>query len=182
MKQLFETFILELIHDVPIYVYWGLISLTCVCLIIFFVVLNRKTAIRISLQMLFWEYLFLIYSNTVFFRRKMNYIWQDFTPFWSYKALYSGDNPKLIPEITLNIGGFVPLGFLMAVAFRNLKWWQVILTGFLISVTIESLQYFFKLGITEFDDVFNNTLGVTTGYALFVIIYFTINKIRRIPK
>ena len=78
----------------------------------------------------------------------------------------------------MNIVGFVPLGFLLIAAFQKLKWWQVILTGFLISLSIESIQYFFKLGVAEFDDIFNNTLGVAIGYSLYALTHYFLNKIR----
>lgn len=82
----------------------------------------------------------------------------------------------------MNIIGFIPLGFLMGAAFQKLNWWQVIVAGFFVSVSIESIQYFFKLGVAEFDDVFNNTLGVAIGYSLFAMTYFLLNKIKNITK
>lgn len=182
MKSLFETFIVELIHDVPLYIYEILISLAVVGIVFFIAVLDRKKAINCSLKLLLGEYLFLTYSNTVFFRPRIKSIWHKFTPFWSYKEYWSGESPNLLPEIIMNIAGFVPLGFLMIAAFQKLKWWQVILTGFLISMSIESIQYFFQLGIAEFDDIFNNTLGITIGYSLYVMTNFTINKIRIFSK
>lgn len=174
----FDAFLIELIHDVPLYVYEILISLACVCIIIFFAKYDWKKALHLSFKLLFWEYLFLTYSNTVFFRPRNPYIWHNFTPFWSYKAFSSGNDPTLLPEIIMNIVGFFPLGLLMKAAYRNLKWWQIILVGFLVSLSIESIQYFSKLGIAEFDDVFNNTLGVAIGYTLYAIAYFFLNKLR----
>ncbi|MDE7345195.1 MAG: VanZ family protein [Muribaculaceae bacterium] len=164
----FDSFLIELIRDVPIYVYEMLISVACVCIVILFAIYNRKKAILLSFKLLFWEYLFLTYSNTILFRPKNSYVWHDFNPFWSYKAYYSGENPNLLPEIIMNIVGFIPLGFLMNAAFQKMRWWQVILVGFFVSLSIESIQYFCKLGISEFDDVFNNTLGVAIGVAFFL--------------
>ena len=174
----FDIFITELIYDVPLYIYKILITVACVCIVAFFAVCNRKKAILLSFKLLFWEYLVLTYCNTVLFRPQVNDIWHNFTPFWSYNEYYSGENPNLLPEIIMNIVGFIPLGFLMKAAFHKLRWWQVILVGFLISLSIESIQYFFKLGIAEFDDVFNNTLGVAIGYALYELTLFLLNKIR----
>ena len=180
MKTIFESFLIELVHDIPIYVYKILISFACICIVIFFATQERRKATRLSFKLLFWEYLFLTYCNTVFFRPRVNDIWHNFTPFWSYKAYNSGENPELLPEIVMNIVGFIPLGFLMKAAFHKLRWWQIILTGLLISLSIESIQFFFKLGIAEFDDIFNNTLGVAIGYSLYTLIFFLLNKIRLI--
>lgn len=178
MKAIFESFLNELLHDVPTYVYVMLISIAVICIAILFVTDKREKAHSFSFRLLFWEYLFLTYSNTVYFRTRNPYNWHNFTPFWSYKAYYSGDDPSLLPEIIMNIAGFIPLGFLMGAAFQKMRWWQLILVGFLISLSIESIQYFFKLGIAEFDDVFNNTLGVTSGYAIYYLTHFLRNKIR----
>lgn len=130
MIGIFDTFIKELINDVPQYIYEMLISLSLVGILIFFSIYGWRKALKYSLRLLFFEYIFLTYCNTVFCRSTNNDIWHDFTPFWSYKAYYSGENPSLLPEIIMNIAGFVPLGFLMAAAFQKLTWWQVILTGF----------------------------------------------------
>ena len=169
MKSTFDVFLLHLVNDVPSYIYDILISVACVCIALFFVAFKRGKALRLSFRLLLWEYVFLTYSNTVFFRTRIDDIWHNFTPFWSYKAYYSGENPNLLPEIIMNIVGFIPLGFLMKVAFQELRWWQVILAGYFVSLSIESIQYFFKLGVAEFDDIFNNTLGVAIGYSLFIL-------------
>lgn len=179
MKTIFETFLIELVHDVPLEIYEILIYLSCICIVLFFAVYNRKKAILFLFRLLFWEYMFLTYCNTILFRPKIDDIWHNFTPFWSYSEYYSGENPNLLPEIIMNIVGFIPLGFFMKATFHKLRWWQVILAGFLISLSIESIQYFFKLGIAEFDDIFNNTLGVIIGVALFSLTGFLLHKIRR---
>lgn len=178
MKSIFESFIVELIHDVPIYVYEMLISIAIACIAIWLAVYKWEKAIMLSLKLLFGEYVFMTYCSTVFFRPRTDNTRYDLTLFWSYKEYYSGDNPELLPEIIMNIAGFIPLGFLMGAAFQKMRWWQVILVGFLISLSIESIQYFFKLGIAEFDDVFNNTLGVTIGAGLFSLTQLLLQKIR----
>ena len=157
-----------------------LVSVACVCIVIFFALYKSEIATRLSFRLFFWEYLFMTYSTTILFRPRINDIWHNFIPFWSYQSYYLGENPELLPEIVMNIVGFIPLGFFMKAAFHKLRWWQVILAGGLVSFSIESIQYFFKLGIAEFDDVFNNTLGVAIGYLIYVLLHSLLNKIRRI--
>lgn len=177
MKAIFERFLIELVNDVPLYVYETLIFVAGICIAIFFVAFKWNKALKFSLRLFLGEYLFLTYCNTVFFRPRINDIWHNFTPFWSYKTYFSGEDSSLLPEIIMNIVGFIPLGFLIGASFQKLKWWQAILTGCLVSFSIESIQYFFKLGIAEFDDVFNNTLGVAIGYSLYALTQFLRNKI-----
>lgn len=59
-----------------------------------------------------------------------------------------------------NIWLFIPLGTGLYTWFQK-KW--VLLTPFVMSVVIETTQYITGLGIAEFDDVFDNTMGGWIG-------------------
>lgn len=72
-------------------------------------------------------------------------------------------------QIFLNILLFVPLGFLLPMIskrFKNL--WLTTLTGFVFSAGIETMQYITGRGLTEVDDVINNTAGALIGYIMYV--------------
>ena len=72
-------------------------------------------------------------------------------------------------QIFLNILLFVPFGFLLPMIserFRSL--WLTIVTGFVFSAGIETMQYITGRGLTEVDDVVNNTIGALVGYILYV--------------
>lgn len=51
-------------------------------------------------------------------------------------------------------------------ATKSMTWFVALMTGMIISVTIESLQFFFMRGFSEVDDVMHNTLGCILGYIL----------------
>ena len=73
-------------------------------------------------------------------------------------------------QIFLNILLFVPFGFLLPIVSERLR--NPILTvfaGFLFSAGIETMQYITGRGLTEVDDVINNTAGAVFGYIAFVI-------------
>lgn len=74
--------------------------------------------------------------------------------FWEVRMGYWWD-------IVLNILLFIPLGFLI-----GKKVWKAVLFGFLLSVTIELMQFVFLLGYCEADDVMNNTIGCRLGVLL----------------
>ena len=44
-----------------------------------------------------------------------------------------------------------------------------LMTGLIISGSIEVLQYFLKRGFSEFDDVFHNTLGCLVGLMIIML-------------
>lgn len=69
--------------------------------------------------------------------------------FWEVQAGYWND-------IFMNIVLFIPLGFLIG-------GWKGIVSGFLLSCSIEVIQYFGRLGFCELDDVLNNTIGAGLG-------------------
>ena len=83
--------------------------------------------------------------------------------FWSYKAWFAG-NASLGREIVLNILLFVPFGFSMALITK--KNWVVIVAALVLTVATEIIQLVFGLGLFEWDDIINNTLGAVIGLGL----------------
>ena len=80
-------------------------------------------------------------------------------------------------QILLNILLFVPFGFLLPIIsdrFRNL--WLITLTGFIFSTGIETMQYITGRGLTEVDDVINNTAGALVGYFIYAIMMYLCKK------
>ena len=67
-----------------------------------------------------------------------------------------------------NIVWFVPLGWYLS--REGFPFLPALLTGFLLSLAIESLQFVFGCGITETDDLVLNTLGTGCGAALCMLL------------
>lgn len=76
--------------------------------------------------------------------------------FWEIQQGYWSD-------ILRNILLFVPLGLLIG-------GWRGIIIGFCLSCGIEAVQYCFRLGYCELDDVLNNTIGTGIGVCLKLLI------------
>ena len=69
-----------------------------------------------------------------------------------------------------NVLGFLPFGFLLPVMSARLRRAvTVILLGFCLSLTVETVQLAARVGIFDVDDLMLNTLGAAAGYLLFVI-------------
>lgn len=122
----------------------------------------KKGLRYVSLLMLL-EYIFLVYGSTVFFRNVPKARTFEFIPFWSY------DKPELIADNMMNITIFIPIGLLAGAAFRSTTWKKVMAYGLCLSVGIEVMQYVFKKGLSELDDVIHNTLGCLIGYIIYKI-------------
>ncbi len=92
-------------------------------------------------------------TNKVFLRQ----------PFQNYTIDYEN-----LKDLALNIGFFIPLGFLLYMSIRRsmttLKSMiVVVIGGMLFSLSIESLQYFIASRSSSLTDVVNNTIGVALG-------------------
>ncbi len=87
--------------------------------------------------------------------------------FYGYRTLARDFTAHGFINELMNILIFVPFGFLFALPFGERKSrWLVIPLGFLASFTVEALQYLLGSGISDVDDLFNNTLGAACGFAL----------------
>lgn len=69
-----------------------------------------------------------------------------------------------------NIIPFIPLGFILPLAFPSLgNWFTTMITCFLFICCIEILQVFSYLGSFDVDDIILNLLSCSIGFMLFVI-------------
>lgn len=113
---------------------------------------------------------------------------------WEYRLALSGHTGWWV-QIFDNIILFVPMGWLWGglrsglreqrgglsqdeikknrvgengTAGEKLKWLKAILFGLCASLIIELCQLVFKLGLFEFDDILNNTVGMIVGYGMYL--------------
>ena len=169
MREQFRTYIVSLYQNIPTEVYEGLLSVFCLGLVVFIAWKGLKTGLRYSATLLLVEYIFLLFCSTVFFRTTSELRKYDFHPFWSY------DRPDLLIENIMNTIVFIPVGMILgsllrvkgsstSEATKSMTWLMVAIIGCGISVTIESLQFFFMRGFSEVDDVMHNTVGCLIGW------------------
>lgn len=128
---------------------------------------RKQDLIHIATVFLFCYYLFGIltvtgigYTSTMSFRPRISLI-----PFLS---MISGPIDTI-----LNVVLFVPFGFFLPLLYkkyRNIR--NVILTGFLFSLSVEIVQMF-DWGATDINDLITNTAGVCLGY----LAYYLLSKV-----
>ena len=92
-------------------------------------------------------------------------------PFRSMRLFfrYFSSNPKIgldyVEGAILNIMLFIPFGYLISILFSNIDhWWKAVLCGILISLIIEIAQLLSCVGVFDFEDIINNTLGTIVGW------------------
>ena len=68
-----------------------------------------------------------------------------------------------------NVIGFIPYGFILPVIAHKCRRGTFIITsGFALSLLVETVQLFARVGCFDVDDLILNTLGAAIGYLLFV--------------
>ena len=153
----------RLINSVNSSFYEGAFWLFCIGTLVLLVLKGFKKGIRGSCLLALIEYVVLVFLSTVLCRVTRTVREYDWHPFWSYQTVGNGWHDLLVQNI-MNVLVFVPIGFLMGGAFKNVKGWTVFWGGLCLSVGIEASQFVFSRGFSEIDDVIHNTLGTMIGF------------------
>ena len=91
---------------------------------------------------------------------------------------YESSSKTALYYAILNYIFFVPLGFMLEALQKKRRVWMTVLICFSFSLFIEATQLFLKLGLAEFDDIFENTIGAFVGALLYQGIAVLGRKIR----
>lgn len=110
-------------------------------------------------------YVLMILSGTVLFRETSLEMRYHFEPFKNYTTIYDG----FIADVIVNIGMFIPFGFLGAVTFGHNNVMKVCIVGFLMSSIVELAQLLGRCGVCNIDDVIHNSLGCVIGFYVFAL-------------
>ena len=171
MKESFINVILSLYRDVPNVLYFVLLLLFAISCVTILWAKGIKHKVRKIGLILLVELVVLLYCSTVFFRPVNVDQGYSICLFESYG--YDDENQYFVlSENLMNIAIFFPIGLLLGVSFRRAKWFQVLLSALLVSVSIEILQYILHKGFAEIDDVFHNVLGCMIGYGFYTLIKY----------
>lgn len=73
-------------------------------------------------------------------------------------------------DTVLNVILFLPLGFFISLLYKRYnRVSKVVLTGFLLSLSIELIQMF-GMGATDINDLITNTFGALLGYGIYKLL------------
>ena len=163
-------------RDVPGGVFVGAVVIFCVGAILFLSFPSPKNGMKRLVGLLLFEYLLLIVFLTVLTRNVQTERTYNFTPFWTYRAMLEGK--PLSAQVILNILSFIPIGLMYGFLSGRMKWLNALLISGGFSLLIEMLQFVFRRGFAEFDDVFHNVLGCAIGCGMFVGITWLVKRFR----
>lgn len=163
-----QHFVTTVFRDIPTSFLVGFLVLFGVGTVLFLAFFGWKKGAKWSAGLLLVECMALLLTLAVLTRKAQPARAFDFSPFWSYRAIIEGKTDLLTQNIA-NVGAFVPIGLLLGCAFERMKWWKALMIGGGFSLLIEVLQFAFKRGFAEFDDVFHNVIGCAIGYGVYVL-------------
>ena len=156
------------VSSVSVEIYWGLLGLFVIGLLVLIWWKGLRRGLRYGAVLLLAEWVFLVLCAIVFFRESSADRGYNLMPFWSYWDY--GEHSyfmEMFGENILNVLLFVPIGFLAGCGLRGMTFKKVLFLGGGFSVFIELLQFVFKRGFCETDDVIHNVLGCIIGYGLW---------------
>ena len=150
---------------IPASVYgWGLVAFLAVLLLM---MLWKGVAqgVRYASGFLLVEYVALLMYFTVFIR-----------PEKGERELIAEGTRVLIEEHIMNVAVFIPIGILLAIVLKGMRWWKVLLAGMGVSLIVEVMQYIMRRGYCEIDDVIHNSIGCLIGLGLVLLCKMKVNQ------
>ena len=81
---------------------------------------------------------------------------------------YSNQTSFHLSEVMDNVLIFIPLGILLKIL--NLENKKIIFLGFILSFTLETMQFIFSIGASDITDIITNTIGTIVGLFLYLIL------------
>ena len=172
-----QTYIDLVLSSIPAWFYWGLLVGVVIGGVVIYV--NHNDNFNCSVmwkrdvaRLMLLEWVALVVTSTVAFRVSSTERRIQLVPFRSYWDF--GEHSyfqECFAMNVLNVALLVPVGFLAGCGLRGMTLKKVLLLGGVISVFIELLQFLFKKGFCETDDVIHNVLGCLIGYGLSKVIF-----------
>lgn len=131
------------------------------------------------------KYLFIIsyaalFLYAVFFARRRRHMEQQYLYIYPLRKTVSEfralnyTNTRDIINFYSNLAGnfilFIPYTFIVMVLFNYKNSRLVLLSVFLLSLSIETIQYVFRVGVADMDDLILNTAGGCAGILACMLI------------
>ena len=128
---------------------------------------DKNKIYKFSMSIVFIYYVILLFNMVIFARYDSVYGY-NFIPFKSiYGALKSGNLYFMIINILGNLLVFMPLEYFIINLFKVKKFSLNFMLSFVLILIIEILQFVFKVGVFDIDDILLSVLGMM----IFFVIY-----------
>lgn len=144
-----------------------------IVMVVWMLLFHTKKSRSVSL---FLGYIVIVVFITLFSREEGTRRSLDFTLF-STLGTWSRADAYLLENILL----FVPIGSMLPFVWRKCRnLLYCLLSGSVLSVLIEGIQYFTKRGYTQLDDIIANTVGAIIGFLIVSVGRFIYTRVYRL--
>ena len=134
---------------------------------------DKKKIFRLSQTIVFIYYVVLLF-NMAFFARYSSVDSYNLIPFKSIIRIFqNGSLYSIIINIFGNLLVFAPLEYFLIELFNIKKFSMNLIISFVIILLVELLQYIFKVGVLDIDDLILCTFGMN----VFYIVYKKLKKV-----
>ena len=105
---------------------------------------------------------------TLLLRHSYNGTHLKIIPFWIFSEVNRYGLKHVVQEVVVNLLMFFPIGLFISMGLSHLKTMTILFIGLGLSLIVESLQFFLKVGAFEINDLIFNTVGIYVGHLLGV--------------
>lgn len=126
------------------------------------------------IYLIFIIYILCLFHVVTF--QDVNYGTSNFVPFKEIFR-YSFGSRKFVKNIIGNIMLFIPYGFLSSYLLKNRKFSVIAILTIIVSLTIETVQYYIGR-VFDIDDIILNLAGGIIGFLIFVGLDAIRNKVK----
>ena len=131
---------------------------------------DKRKVLKLSQIIVFIYYIILLF-NMAIFARYNSIDSYNLVPFKTILGIFKTNS---IYSIIINIFGnllvFVPLEYFLIELFKVKKFYVNFILSFGIILLVEIIQYIFKVGVFDIDDLILNSLGFLIGYSLYILV------------
>ena len=174
----FEVYAFGIASKIPSIVYLILLAVLVIGVAVILFSQKTRRTLKIARLMLM-EWVVLIFCSTVIFRETRGESVINLVPLSSYFCIAENSYLKEVAVINLlNICVFLPVGIFLKYGYRNIICKKVLLVGFILSATIELLQFLLCNGVCEIDDIIHNVAGCMLGYGIASLLVLRINVVK----
>lgn len=159
---------------------FALVTVVIACILRKYKKLDTSGALAFSVLAV---YLFVFTLSAIILRQPEPSARLSLDLFWAYRK-WLIDKQNFFPEIAGNILIMIPVGILLPACFKKgestkKRFLFTVGIGFAISFLIELVQFLFKKGLADANDLLNNLLGIFIGFLIYIIAIKLIKWMRK---
>lgn len=146
--------------------------------------MKRRQQVLLDLLLYSVLALYLVILFALLFMKRHSFTSINIVPFHSISSFILGESELLrafaFSNVVGNIVLFIPLGVYLPMFIREKSIVKNVLWITFMSVLVEILQFVFKVGVTDIDDVILNGFGGFIGVVAYRILFLLLEDVKKV--